>query len=89
MDTFDITLPLVACIGGLVLFLVFIAAVKSAAHSYHVRPGHDEMVQLSWRQRESLERDRINGRFWRLLAKLEFFLLLGAALWIWILTNFR
>src|SRR5688572_15125132 len=87
MDGFDFTLPLIACAGGLFLIMVLFAALSSAARSYHVRPGHDEMVQLSWRERESLERSRINGGFWKFLAKLEFFLLLGAGLWILILIN--
>jgi hypothetical protein len=89
MQEFDMTLPLVACFGGFMLFIVFIAAIKSAARGYHVRPGYDEVVQLSWRERETLERSRINGGLWKFIAKVEFFALLGAGLWIWILMNFR
>lgn len=78
---------LLMCGGGFLIFIVIIAAIQSAARSYHVRPGQDEMVQLTWRDRESLERGNINGGFWRFIAKLEFFLLLAAALWIFILQN--
>jgi predicted transcriptional regulator len=76
------------CIGGLILFVVLIAAAQAGARSYHVRPHHDEMVQLSWRERESLERSSITSGFWKFLAKLEFVLLLCAGLWIWVLLNF-
>lgn len=77
----------IACAGGLVLLLILVAALQSATRSYHVRPGHDEVVQLTWRERENLERGNINGAFWRFLAKLEFVLLIIAALWILILQN--
>lgn len=75
------------CLLGLVLFAVLLAAVKAIARSYHVRPERDEVVQMTWRERESLERQNINGEFWRFVAKLEFFLLVGAAVWILILQS--
>jgi hypothetical protein len=82
----DLT-PLVLCIGAVLLVWVGIAALKSAWRGYYVRPGRNDFVQMSWRERERLERSSINSAFWKFLAKLEFYLLLGAALWIWILSN--
>jgi hypothetical protein len=75
------------CVLGVVLFLVFAAAIRASVASHYVRPSQNDMVQMTWHQRERLERNNIGGNFWRFVAKLEFFLLVGAALWIMLLMN--
>lgn len=75
------------CGLGLVLLLVMLGAMNAAVRSFNVRPSQNEVVQMTWHQRENLERSSIGGSFWRFVAKLEFLLLLGAALWILLLLN--
>lgn len=81
--------PLVLCLFAGLLLWVGIAALKSFFRSFYIRPNHNDYVQMQWHDRERLERSSINGAFWKFLAKLEFYLLLGAALWIAILSNSR
>lgn len=70
-------------VGGTFLFVILGAAMAASVRRHFIQPSSDAYIQSRWEEHRELQHQALNGRLWRFIAKLLFWLAVGEALAIW------
>lgn len=72
---------------GTFLFVVLFAAMTASIRRRFIQPSDRSFVQSSWQEHRELQQQAINGRLWRFIARLLFWLAVAEALVIWYMAS--